>query len=192
MEETDPPAQSGTDTGTAGAPDALDRLAASARGWHRIQLAVLSFVGLCGVLWANGDPAGPRWLQWLAGGLAVLALALACLAVFLVGRVAHPFQEPAVRTGGADPATVASGSRRLRTGIRVTYLAVVVLVVATLSAWWPSPTGSGEVEVRDAAGQLWCGELADAPTGAIRLDTADGPITVPLDRVAMLRPTSGC
>lgn len=179
---TDPPAD----------PGPLGRLAASARGWHRIQLAVLGFIGLCGVLWAGGDASGPSWLQWLAGALVLLALALACLAIYLVGRVAYPFHGPASEVGVAAAPPVDHGTRQLRTGIRVTYAAVAVLAVATVSGWWPSPTAGDVVEIRDAAGQAWCGELVDAPTGVVGLDTRDGPVTVPVARVVTLRPTSGC
>ena len=35
----------------AAAPgDRLERLSASARGWHTIQMAVLGFIGICGIL----------------------------------------------------------------------------------------------------------------------------------------------
>ena len=36
----------------------------SARGWHQLQVAVLGFVGLCGVL-QRGRPENPMWLQTL-------------------------------------------------------------------------------------------------------------------------------
>lgn len=177
----------------SGAPaDPLDRLGASARGWHRIQLAVLGFVGLCGVLWAGGDPSGPSWLQWLAGTLVALALVLGCLAVYLVGRVAHPFHGPAIEAGIAQAPAVASGTRQLRTGIRLTYLAVAVLVTAALSGWWPTPAAAGAVQVSDASGRSWCGELTEAPAGAVRLNTGDGPVTVPVSQLATLRPVDTC
>lgn len=164
-------------------------LAASARGWHRIQLAVLGFIGFCGVMWAGGDPDGPGWLQWIAGALVVLALLLACLAIYVVGRVAYPVAGPAA---GAGSGPESAGARRLRTGIGITYLAVVVLVVATLSAWWPGPAAAGAVEARDATGTAWCGQLLDAPAGAVRLDTADGPVTLALDRLGAVRPVDTC
>lgn len=170
------------------ADETVNQLAESARGWHRIQLAVLGFVGICGVLWANGQPSGPGWLQWLAGGLAVLALALAGLAIYLVGRVAHPFPVPA----SAGPPAVAAGSRRLRTGIRLTYLAVALLAVASLSAWWPKPADASTVEASDTAGRSWCGELAEAPPGTLQIDTADGPVTLPVRQLAELRPVDAC
>lgn len=168
--------------------DPVSQLAASARGWHRIQLAVLGFVGICGVLWAGGDPSGPAGLQWVAGTLAVGAFVLALLATYLVGRVAHPFYGVVATHLPAS----AGGPGMLRAGIRLTYLAVALLVAASLSAWWPGPAGAGAVEVRDATGRTWCGELVDAPAGAVRLDTADGPVTVPADRIAQLRPVTGC
>lgn len=162
----------------------------SARGWQRAQLAVLGFIGLCGVLWAGGDPEGPAWLQWLAGALVVLALVLVCLAIYLVGTVAYPVvgrsEVPARETAAGD-------SARLRAGIRVTFVALALLVVATLSGWWPGPAGSATtVEVRDAAGQAWCGEIDDASAGIMRLNTTEGPVALRLSRIATLRPVDGC
>lgn len=179
----------GAGGGTSVGP--LDRLAASARGWHRIQLAVLGFIGLCGVLWNGGSQSGPGWAQWLTGTLVVLALAAACVAIYLVGRVAFPFY--GIATAAAEDGSGAvAGTRRLRTGILLTYLAGIVLVIATLSAWWPAGGDGAAVEVQDAAGQGWCGELTDGPVGALALDTAAGQVTVALDRVAVIRPVDGC
>lgn len=182
----------GMQPNNASPADPLGQLAASARGWHRIQLAVLGFVGFCGVMWASGDPSGPRWLQWLAAALVALALVLAGLAVYLVGRVAHPFYGQAVDAPSADSPAVASGARQLRTGIRLTYLAVAMLAVGSLSAWWPDLAAADAAQVREASGRTWCGELVEAPDGAVRLDTSDGPVTVPVDRIATIRPAGTC
>lgn len=179
------------DQGAAAADEGppADPLAASARGWQRIQLAVLGFIGLCGVLWAGGDSPAPQWAQWIATALVVAALALAILSIYLVGRIAYPIDDPAAlrerpRTGVA---------RRLRRGVALTYVSIVVLVLATLSAWVPRDTdAAGTVEMSDATGRTWCGELAQAPAGTVRLDTVDGPVTVRLSAVAQLRPVSGC
>lgn len=176
--------------------DSLDRLAASAAGWHRIQLAVLGFIGFCGILWDSGGSAAPAVVQRLAGVLVALAFILACTAIFLVGRVAYPFRAPAQDTGPAREPTIAGRTRRLRTGIRITYLAVGVLVVATLSSWWPpaAPDNgqvTGAVGVRAATGQEWCGHLIDGPRG-VGLATTDGPVRISLDEVVSVRPVQGC
>src|SRR4051794_25930787 len=68
---------------------ALDELRASARGWQGVQLAVLGFIGLCGVL-TQEKPSTPTAIQALAGVLALVALAVACLGTYLVGRAAWP------------------------------------------------------------------------------------------------------
>lgn len=185
MYDEDDPGDRATTSG-----DSLEGLAASARGWHRIQLAVLGFIGLCGVLWDGGSASGPDWAQWLTGILIVVALAVACAAVYLVGRVAFPFYGAA--TGAARAVTAEAGTRRLRSGILLTYIAAIVLAVATLSAWWPADGEGAAVQVRDAAGQGWCGQLTDAPARAVALDTAEGPVTLPLDRVAQIRPVDAC
>jgi uncharacterized protein involved in cysteine biosynthesis len=67
----------------------LEELRASARGWHGVQLAVIGFIGLCGVL-KGGRPDNPMWLQVLSVVLIFVALALACAATYLVARVAGP------------------------------------------------------------------------------------------------------
>ena len=77
--------------------DRLAELRVSARGWHGVQLAVIGFIGLCGVL-QGGRPDNPMWLQVCAGILALAALAIACLATFLVALVAWPLY------GGRRPA----------------------------------------------------------------------------------------
>ena len=51
----------------------LAELRVSARGWHSIQLAVIGFIGFCGVL-QNGRPDNPTWLQVWAGILVLVAL----------------------------------------------------------------------------------------------------------------------
>ena len=73
--------------------EALTKLSASAKGWHTIQLAVLGFIGICGVL-QNGSSA-PRGVQIFGAVLAVAALVVAVTAVFMVGQVAWPMFEQA-------------------------------------------------------------------------------------------------
>lgn len=189
MADTDRSAAESIESGA----EALDRLAASAGGWHRIQLAVLGFIGLCGVLWGSEGSAAPFAVQWLAGALAGLAFVLACTAIFLVGQVAYPLYGSAQEAEPAREPTIAKRSRRLRTGIQVTYLSLVVLVLATLSAWWPPAAPDNvAVEVRDTTGEVWCGDLVDAPSGGVRLATGDGRITIPLNRVGVIRPVRNC
>lgn len=176
-----------------GDPEALEELAASARGWHRIQLAVLGFIGFCGIIWDGGDPSAPSWLRWVPAVLVVLALLLALLAIHAVGRVAYPFRGP-VRTAPEQlPRAVGVRARRLRTGIALTYVAMTVLVVATLAGWAPDTAAVDDAAVvADVTGQSWCGELDERAGGELRLDTADGAVTLAVDRVAMIHPVAGC
>lgn len=172
----------------------LADVSGSARGWHGVQLAVLAFIGLCGVL-SDSDPGIPRWLQILAGVLAIAALALSCTSVFLVASVAWPF--PGAGGRRSDPATSA---RRLRTGVLLTYVAVAVMALAASSSWWPTPastSGDGDgtgatVEVTDGSGRTACGELVEGPTGRIRLETAGGTVEVATTGVAHLSPVDTC
>jgi hypothetical protein len=154
----------------------------SARGWHQIQLAVLGFVGLCGVL-QRGRPENPEWLQTLAAVLIIAALVTSLGAIFIVGRVAWP---PA---GG--PAR--RPAEQLRAGILMTFLAVGLLALGTTTMWWPEKSKSGQqVEVQAADGQSWCGRLTDARSGAVSVETDAGPVLVALRDVAAVRPVSAC
>ena len=48
------------------APSRIAELRGSARGWHGVQLAVLGFIGLCGVLREGAGSGEPHWLQVLS------------------------------------------------------------------------------------------------------------------------------
>ena len=172
----------------------------AARGWHGVQLAVLAFIGLCGVL-SDGDEATPRGLQVTAGVLAIGALALSCLSIFLVASVAWPFPTGAANESSAvrarNPATVA---RRLRVGVALTYVAVAAMALAASSGWWPTASigvngggGAGaKVEITDSSGNTACGELLDAPAGRIRLETDGGTVEVATSGVAHISPVEAC
>src|SRR6476469_5318107 len=76
---------------------ALSRIAGlrgSARGWHGVQLAVLGFIGLCGVLREGAGSGEPHWLQVLSGLLVLTAFGIACLATVLVALAAWPVYAP--------------------------------------------------------------------------------------------------
>lgn len=183
------------------APD-LEALSASARGWHRIQLAVLGFIGFCGILW-EGDPANPAAVQYAGLVLIATAFVLAVVSILLVGRVAHPVGGP---TAEAAAATAAHRTRRLRRGIWGTYLAVALLVIATLSSWLPSGAAAGEgaaggalagggagaVVVVAVDTRTWCGDLVEAAEGVVRLRTTEGMVQLPGDQVARLHPVEAC
>src|SRR5215469_1525267 len=166
-----------------------EELSASARGWHTIQMAVLGFIGICGVLRTTGSSPAPRAVEWLAAALAVAALAVACLAVFTVGRVAYPV----AATGDAAASPDAAGAAtRLRAGIRLTIVALILAVIAGLSGWWPSATATTATAITGTAGQAWCGQLVDGPVGAISVRTASGVIAVPTQAIAQVRPVAAC
>jgi hypothetical protein len=119
--------------GPAGPGDPMQRLSASAQGWHTIQLAVLGFIGICGVL--RGTSTSPSGVQVLAAILAVAALAVACIAIFTVGRVAYPVNAAVDNSDGGPE--IAQARRQLHTGIRLTVLALILIAIAALSGWWP-------------------------------------------------------
>ncbi len=114
--------------------DPVEQLSSSARGWHTIQVAVLGFIGICGVL-RTTSISTPRAVQVLAAILAVSSLAVACVAIFMVGRVAYPFKAPSETSQRGNE--VAQARQDLQTGIRLTVLALILIVIAALSGWWP-------------------------------------------------------
>ena len=110
----------------------------SARGWHGIQLAVIGFIGFCGVV-QDGRPDNPMWLQVWAAILALVALVLACVATFLVGGVAWPLFADRRAPGADDSGDLEREGRRLRRGLLLTFVALALLALGTASGWWPQP-----------------------------------------------------
>lgn len=172
--------------------DSEEAVRTSARGWLTLQLAALGFVGVCGALKAgggSGSPA-PRGVEAVAGVLVLLALLLAVLAVYLVGRTAWPHA-----AGPDDPVRAA---RRLRIGLVLTFATVLLTAAAATSSWWPAPdaaTGPAapaavEVEVGTSSGSL-CGELGRGG-GALTLIVRGSPVDVPLSSVTSVTPVAGC
>jgi hypothetical protein len=184
------PSEAGAARQVATPADRLEELSASARGWHTIQMAVLGFIGICGVLRTTSSSA-PRAVQWLAAALAVAALAAASLAIFTVGRVAYPVN---AADGASALPSAGQAAARLRAGIRLTIVAVILAVIAALSGWWPAPasTAAAAVAVTAASGQAWCGPLVNGPDGAISVRTGTGVITVPAQAIAQVRPVAQC
>lgn len=167
--------------GTEAADSQYGDVRDSARGWHQIQIAVLGFIGLCGVL-QRGRPDNPMWLQTLAGLLIVGALLTALVAIFVVGRVAWPPAGPPPRP-----------AQRLRTGILLTVVAVGMLALGTVSMWWPEDGEKGaRVEIQATDGRAWCGRLTAAGAGAVSVQTDAGPVVVALRNVAALQPVESC
>ena len=180
--------------------DRLSELRASAKGWHGVQMAVLGFIGLCGVL-QRDDGDDPTWLQVWALLFAIRALATALYAIILVGRAAWPLYGPQPdlpSQADADYASrVRTASRQLSRGLALTFVSVALLALGTASAWWPSDTASssatgGLVEVRANSGQTVCGELAEAGDGELRIVSGEGPVTVSLQAVGSVRPVDTC
>jgi hypothetical protein len=185
------PSEAGNAQAPASPADRLERLSSSARGWHTIQMAVLGFIGICGILQTASSPA-PRVVQWLAAALAVAALAAACAAVFTVGRVAYPVGDIA---DGASTVRGAAAAARLRAGIRLTIVALILAVIAALSGWWPAAstsTAAAAVAVTAASGQAWCGPLVSGPAGAVSVRTANGIVAVPAQDIAQVSPVTRC
>lgn len=200
-----PTARAGDHDLQASGPEAaaLAELRTSARGWHGAQLAVLGFIGLCGVLQGDGGDSKPGWLQDLAGLLVLLALALACTATALVASAAWPVYGGKPSSPGTAAELQRSG-RRLRSGLVLTFVAVTVLAVATSSAWWPAQesTAGGSaagavgsstalVEVTTDGGTA-CGTLAPADPGTLVVVVGGQRFVLALTDVRSVRPADAC
>jgi hypothetical protein len=182
----DPPPGSGLDR--------LSELRASAKGWHGVQMAVLGFIGLCGVL-QRDDSGDPDWLRVWALLMAVGALATALWAIVLVGRAAWPLYgpQPELPAEADYDARVRVASRQLSRGLALTFVAVALLALGTASAWWPSDSGAeGALVELQANGQRVCGELADAPEGELHVVSGGQTVTIPLQAVSSMHPVVSC
>jgi hypothetical protein len=174
--------------------DQLSELRSSARGWHGAQLAVLGFIGLCGVLQSQTSSAAPRWLEIVAGLLVLAALVLSCVSIALVASVAWPVPRfrPPGEHGEPDAEQLRRGATRLRTGVALTFVAVAVLALAATSSWWPSPSAQpGLVTVTTSSGTL-CGSLVESEPGWVGIKTQDQGVKLRLTDVVELHPVEAC
>ena len=163
----------------------------SAKGWHGVQLAVIGFIGFCGVLKGEGSTA-PGWMEALAGILVLVSLGLALFATWLVGRAAWPLYGARGGGRGDDATEIERTSRRLTTGLALTFTAIALLALAGTSSWWPSRGGSDATVELQAGGASVCGELAESRPGAVRVETDDQPVEVPISELDALQPVDGC
>ena len=161
---------------------APDVLLASAREWHKLQLAALAFVGLCGVLTGDNGTRLPMWLQSVAGVLALLALTVAAIGVLLVALVAWPLGTPADSTTGA---------RRLRAGVLLTGVAVGLTALSASSNWWPQSDAERPLQVSSSSGTT-CGQVVDSAAGWIDLEVRGTVVRVDLADLISVRPTESC
>lgn len=163
--------------------DPLEGVRASAREWHKLQVAALGFVGLCGVLKGDSGQEQPVWLQSTTGVLALAGLGLAGLAVLVVATVAWPL--------AAAPESAEAASGRLRAGVYLTIVAVAVTALSTMGSWWPTDEESSSVRVTTQQGVL-CGEVVGSGGGRIDLRLDGETIRVPLQQLVTLTPVDAC
>lgn len=162
----------------------LERVRHSAREWHRLQLAALAFVGLCGVLKGDAGGGHPMWLQTTSGVLALAALAVAGMSVVLVATVAWPL------TVAAGDAKRAAG--RLRVGVYLTFAVVVLTALSTMAFWWPESGGGADRVEATGTGGTVCGSVVDSASGWIELDVDGEVVRIELGRLVSLRPVDSC
>jgi hypothetical protein len=163
-------------------PAMVEALTASAREWHKLQVAALAFVGLCGVLTGDNGTRLPMWLQSVAGILALLALASAAIGLLLVAVVAWPL-------GVLKDPTV--GARRLCAGVGFTCVAVGLTALSASSNWWPQLGADRPVQVTTDGGTA-CGPIVDSAAGWVDLEVEDAVVRVVLASVVSLRPVESC
>jgi hypothetical protein len=160
----------------------------SAKGWHNIQLAVMGFIGLCGVLRMGETPAGPEWLSLWSTAMSVLAFITGIISMWMVGGVAFPLY------GGEQMPENATG--RLKGGIGMTFATIVMMAFGALGGWWPASAGDSagsNVQVSDTSGNSACGKLTQgAPSGSMWLQTDEGRMTVSLKNLSEIREVSTC
>lgn len=161
---------------------AVEALTASAREWHKLQVAALAFVGLCGVLTGDNGTRLPMWLQSVAGVLALLALASAAVGLLLVAVVAWP---PGV------PADFSAAARRLRAGVGFTCVAVGLTALSASSNWWPQSGADRPVRVSTGSG-VACGPIVDSAAGWVDIEVEDTVLRVDLTSVVSLWPVESC
>lgn len=172
-------------------PSRLAELRTSARGWHGVQLAVIGFIGLCGVL-QGGRPDNPVWLQVWAGILALAALVLACIATFLVARVAWPLYGGRDEPLADDDAALKRDGRRIRQGLVLTFAAVAVLALGTATGWWPQDRQKGLVAVDLANGARLCGTLGESSSGNLTVSVDGRSVALSLQNVSAIRSVDSC
>ena len=109
----------------------------------------------------------------VAAILAVAALAVACAAIFSVGRVGYPID--VASNQGTEAPDLSHDRRRVRDGIRLTVLALILIVIAALSGWWPSKTSDpAKVTLSDTTGQAWRGPIVGEPDSTVSIRTVQG------------------
>jgi hypothetical protein len=158
-----------------------------AREWSKVQLGVLGFTGICGVLQSGGS-SRPLWLQNASGIAAVVGLLVAVIAVGVVGIVAFPL--------GRGPMNPPAAARRVQLGIALTFVAVAFTALSSLSLRWPDKKGQGhssaeKVIVRTISGAQ-CGTVIGDDSGLVDLDVNGTLLRLPLIRVVSIQQTDRC
>ena len=108
------------------------------------------------------------------------------MAIFTVGRVAYPV------TDAADGASAGPGAAaRLRAGIQLTIVTLILAVIAALSGRWPAASPITSVAVT-TTGEVWCGSLVSGLDGAVSVRTGNRVIPVAVQAIARIRPVAQC
>ena len=119
-------------------------------GLTGMQVGVLGFVGLCGVLRGDAGSARPLWLQDLSGIAALAGLMLAILAVNAVGGI----DQLKSKIGAMDAATGAGSRLAFFPDLNSAWMPAITFFVYLGVGWWSTwypgaePGGGGYVAQR--------------------------------------------
>ncbi|WP_131828843.1 hypothetical protein [Mycolicibacterium conceptionense] len=182
----------------------LPAVRAMADSWRKglagLLAAVIGFSLIQGR--SNLNQLSPGWAI-LVGVLLAAVLVVGAAAAWLILGAAHGTPRPIpVISGQRSDGTTAvaatthdlamSALRRLRIGLLLTGLAVVLLVAAIGSTWYGPARSGSKIAVTDGGGTLWCGTSKQARNGSLTLDTAAGTVVVDLTKVQTLTPVESC
>lgn len=182
--------------------DPLQRLSAvqtAARGWREAQLAILGLLGIVGVVKSDTLlSALPDPVRYVALCAVLTAFVGALVGALMFTRAAWP---PLDSRLVADPDAedrqlndaVRTAQRRTKIGYVATVVAAVAMAAAFSLAWWPpsNATGPRPVRVSTSTGPV-CGTLRTSTGNFLVIRVSGQDITVPMDRVMVIEPTTSC
>jgi len=179
----------------AGATDDLSELRSSASKWQAAQLGIIGLVSVVGLVKGSQDiRLLPSTAAIAIGVLLGVAFFAALSAIYLVSFVAYrlPRQRPR-SAGDADVGTwqtVGQAARRLRWGVRLTFLAAVLVATAVALTWYV-PNRGAVVRVQvTSGGAAYCGQLLGVDTGKVTVMVGGTARTFAADSSA--RPVASC
>jgi hypothetical protein len=179
----------------SGATDDLSELRSSASKWQAAQLGIIGLVSVVGLVKGSQDVRLlSEWAGVTIGVLLCTAFFVALYAVYLVAFVAYRLPRLRRRTAGdADVTTwrtLSEASQRLVWGVRLTFLAAV-LVATAVGLTWYAPDREVVLPVQvTSEGARYCGQLLGVDGGAVTVTMGGGRKV--LEVGASVQPARSC